>query len=114
MGDLGSIPGLGRSPGEGKGYLLQYSGLENSMDYTVHEVAKSQAQLSNFHFHLSGSSDQHQNNDTVLSGVCKKRDGKAQEGDLALLPILSHGQTETQCCLVLLPFDPLLVTKRRC
>ena len=32
VGDLGSIPGLGRSPGEGKGYLLQYSGLENSMD----------------------------------------------------------------------------------
>ena len=31
-GDLGSIPGLGRSPGEGKGYLLQYSGLENSME----------------------------------------------------------------------------------
>ena len=41
-GDLGSIPGLGRSPGEGKGYPLQYSGLENSMDYTVHGVAKSQ------------------------------------------------------------------------
>ena len=34
-GDLGSIPGLGRSPGEGKGNPLQYSGLENSMDYTV-------------------------------------------------------------------------------
>ena len=49
-GDLGSIPGLGRSPGEGKGYLLQYSGLENSMDYTVHGVAKSRIQLSNFHF----------------------------------------------------------------
>ena len=32
MGDLGSIPGLGRFPGEGKGYVLQYSGLENSMD----------------------------------------------------------------------------------
>ena len=31
-GDLGSIPGLGRSPGEGKGYPFQYSGLENSMD----------------------------------------------------------------------------------
>ena len=31
VGDLGLIPGLGRSPGEGKGYLLQYSGLENSM-----------------------------------------------------------------------------------
>ena len=35
-GDLVSIPGLGRSPGEGKGYSLQYSGLENSMDYIVH------------------------------------------------------------------------------
>ena len=35
-GDLDSIPGLGRSPGEGKGYPLQSSGQENSMDYTVH------------------------------------------------------------------------------
>ena len=34
-GDLGSIPGLGRSPGEGNGYPLQYSGLENSMDYSM-------------------------------------------------------------------------------
>ena len=33
-GDMGWIPGLRRSPGEGKGYLLQYSGLENSMDYS--------------------------------------------------------------------------------
>ena len=40
-GDLGSIPGLGRSPGDGKGNPLQYSGLENSMDYIVHGVAKS-------------------------------------------------------------------------
>ena len=39
--DLGSIPGLGRSAGEGKGYSLQYSCLENSMDYIVHGVAKS-------------------------------------------------------------------------
>ena len=38
--DLGSIPGLGRSPGEGKGYPLQYPGLENSMDYIVHGVAE--------------------------------------------------------------------------
>ena len=45
-GDLGLIPGLGRSPGEGKGYPLQYSGLENSM---VHGVAKSRTQLSDFH-----------------------------------------------------------------
>ena len=39
--DLGLIPGLGRSPKEGKGYPLQYSGLENSMDCIVHRVAKS-------------------------------------------------------------------------
>ena len=50
-GDLGSIPGLGRSPGEGKGYPFQYSVLENSMD-TVHGVAKSQTQLSDFYFHF--------------------------------------------------------------
>ena len=48
--DLGSIPGLGRSPGRGKDYALQYSGLENSMDYIVHGVAKGCIQLSNFHF----------------------------------------------------------------
>ena len=50
-GDLGSNPGLGRSPGEGNGYPLLYSGLENSTDRgawwaTVHGVAKSQTQLS--------------------------------------------------------------------
>ena len=50
-GDLASIPGLGRSPGEGKGYLLQYSGLENSTDCIVHGVTKSPTQLSDFHFH---------------------------------------------------------------
>ena len=42
------IPGLGRSPEEGKGYLLQYSGLENPMDCVAHGVAKSRTQLSNF------------------------------------------------------------------
>ena len=42
VGDPSSIPGLGKSPGEGKGYPLQYSGLENSIDYTVHGVTKSQ------------------------------------------------------------------------
>ena len=51
-GDLGLISGLGRFPGEGKGYYypLQYSGLENAMDYTVLGVAKSQTELSDFHF----------------------------------------------------------------
>ena len=51
-GHLGSISGLGSSPGEGKGYPLQYSGLENFMDCIVHGVAKSWAQLSNFHFRV--------------------------------------------------------------
>ena len=49
-GDPGSIPGLGRSLGEGTGYPLQYSGLENSMDSIVHGVAKSWTWLSDFHF----------------------------------------------------------------
>ena len=52
-GDMGSIPGLGRSPGEGNGNPLQYSCLENPMDRgawwaTVHGVEKSQTRLSNF------------------------------------------------------------------
>ena len=51
--DLGSIPGLGRAPGEGKGYPLQYPSLENSMDYIVHGVTTSPTLLSNFHFSLS-------------------------------------------------------------
>ena len=51
VGDLGAIPGLGRSPEERKGYPLQYSGLENSMDCIVHGVTKSWTWLSNFHLH---------------------------------------------------------------
>ena len=47
-GDLGLIPGVERSPGEE--YPLQYSGLENSMDYIIHEVAKSQTRLRDFYF----------------------------------------------------------------
>ena len=53
VGDLGPIPGLGRCPGEGKGYPLQYSGLENSTDCIVHWAAKSRTRLSDFHFHLT-------------------------------------------------------------
>jgi len=45
VGDLGLMLGLGRSSGEGIGYTLQYSGLENSMDCIVHGVAKSQTLL---------------------------------------------------------------------
>ena len=48
-GDSGLISGLGRSPGEGIGYPLQYSGLENFVDCIVHSVAKSWTRLSDFH-----------------------------------------------------------------
>ena len=51
-GDPSLIPGSGRSHGEGKGYPLQYSGLENSMDCIVLGVAKSQTWLNDFHFHI--------------------------------------------------------------
>ena len=56
-GDLGSIPGLGRSPGEGNGSPLQYSCLENPVDRgawraTVYGVPKSHTRLSDFHFHF--------------------------------------------------------------
>ena len=51
VGNLVLIPGLGRFPGEGKGYPLQYSGLENFMDCIVHRVSKSQKR-SDFHFHV--------------------------------------------------------------
>ena len=57
VGDLGSIPGLGRSPGECNDYPLYYSYLENPMDRgawwaIVHAVTKNWIQLSNFHFNL--------------------------------------------------------------
>ena len=54
-GDLGSFPGLGRSPGDGNGYPLQYSGLENSKNCIVHEGHKESTRLSDFHFHFLSS-----------------------------------------------------------
>ena len=51
--DEGSIPGLGRSPGEEKGYPLQYSGLENSMGYIVHGIAKSCKETEGLSFYLT-------------------------------------------------------------
>ena len=53
VGDLGLVPGFRRSPGEGKGYPLQYSGLENSMDCMVHGVAESWTPLSDLHFFIT-------------------------------------------------------------
>ena len=67
MGDLGLNTGLGKSPGEGKSYPLQYSGLENSMNSSggivhVPGVIKSQTRLSNFHFGvLAGVEDRQVN-----------------------------------------------------
>ena len=51
-GDPSSVPGLGRAAREGKGYKLQYSGLENSMDCIVHGIAAGQTRLSDFHFNF--------------------------------------------------------------
>ena len=65
VGDLGSVSGLGRSLGEGNGYPLQYSGLENSMDCIVHGVAKSRTRLSEFNFHYTHTHKHiHTNTDT--------------------------------------------------
>ena len=68
-GNLGSIPGLGRSPGEGKGYPLYYSGLENSMDCIVHVVAKSWTRLSDFHNSTSSQLSCGNNNTDVIEIV---------------------------------------------
>ena len=85
-GDPGAIPGFGRSPGKGKGYPLQDSGLQNSVDCVVHGVTKSWTRLSDFDFKwdmmlgtysqylripfpLSGSSHQLHCNDFVSAGT---------------------------------------------
>ena len=64
--DLGLIPGLGRYPGEGKGYPLQYSGLERSMDCMVHGVTKSQTRLNDFHFHFAPWKKSYDQPDSIL------------------------------------------------
>jgi len=58
MGDMGLIPGLGRSFGEEKGYPHQYSGLENSMNCIVHRIAKSQTRRATFTFMKEGKRNQ--------------------------------------------------------
>ena len=71
-GDLGLVPGLGRSPGQEKGYPLQYSGLENFMDCAVHGVTKSWTQLSHFHFKVT-TSVPNPSNETTLQNVARRR-----------------------------------------
>ena len=56
-GDPSLIPGLGRFTGEGIGYMLQYSGLENAMDCIVHAVTKSRTRLRNLHFQFTANTD---------------------------------------------------------
>ena len=73
-GDLGLIPGLGRSLGEGKGYPIQYSGPENSMDCIGQGITKSQTQLSDFHSLLQ---------DWLFLSPCSPRD--SQESSPTLL-----------------------------
>ena len=86
VGDLGSIPGLGRSPGEGDGNPLQYSCLENPMAggawwATVHGVAKSRTRLSNFASFLSFTFIEYipsevsvQFSRSVVSNLCDRMD----------------------------------------
>ena len=71
VGDLGLIPGLGRSPGEGKDYPLQYSGLENSMDCIVHGVEKNRTRLSD-QFHLRVPLTARRSNQSILKEISPK------------------------------------------
>ena len=73
VGDLGSIPGLGRSPGEEKGYPLQYSGLE--IPCIVHEVTKGQTRLRDFHFHCIIREEDQRKAWHWLAGNLASRDG---------------------------------------
>ena len=86
-GDLGAIPGLGRSPGEGSSYPLQYSVLENSMHCVVHRVSKSQTWLSDFHLGSPGFS---------FESFCQQQTGTYQDHCQWLnnkgICHLSHGQ----------------------
>ena len=92
VGDLGSIPVLGRSPGEGKGYPLQYSGLENSMDCIVHGVTKSHTQLNGFHFWL-----------VFMNFLLGKKDTKVRSYDRNRVQETSRRwRGVRQCCAVLL------------
>ena len=88
-GDLGWIPGLGRSPGEGKGYPFQYSGLENSIDCIVHGVSKSWTRRKDFHFPTEWKK-------TIVSGrlerVCQFR--FTSRGSHSILPTC---QQATHC-----------------
>ena len=103
-GDLGSIPGSGRSPGEGNGNPLQYSCLENPTDgrgwwATIHGVAKSRKRLSNFTFTFNGQMavwpmgyrDKHMNRESI------RETGQAGEKGLSSsASLFADRETEAQ------------------
>ena len=82
IGDLGSIPGLGRSRRGGKGYPLQYSGLENSLDCIVHGVAKSRTRLSDSHFTFFSKNKQ-----PASPGSCSQPGSHLHTPCLSCLPL---------------------------
>ena len=82
------IPGLGRPPGEGKSYPLQYSGVENSMDCIVYGVAKSRTRLSDFHFHMG------------FPGGSDSKESSCNAGDLGLIPGSGRSPGEGNGCLL--------------
>ena len=88
-GDLSLIPGLGRPPGEGNGYPLQYSSLENSVDCIVHGVSKSQTRLSDFHFSLFSESSLTEVAHLIYPGKIPWR--RKLQHTSVLLPGKSHG-----------------------
>ena len=97
-----SIPGSGRSTGEGIGYPLQYSGLENFMNYTVHGVTKSQTWLNNFHFTLSI-------NNVVIVSAEQQRDSTihTQVSILPQTPLplrLPHDIKQSALCYIVGPY----------
>ena len=77
------IPGLGRSPGEGNGYPLQYSSLENSMDSVVHGVAKNGARQSDFHLYFQS-----------FPGGSEDKDPARSSGDVGSIPGLGRSPGE--------------------
>ena len=91
MGDLGSIPVLGRSPGEGNRYPLQYSGLENSMNCIVHGVIKGRTPLSDFHF---TSSYYHCYFFCSFPGGSDGKESACNAGDLGSIPVLGRSSGE--------------------
>ena len=90
-GDLGSIRGLGRSLGERKGYPLQYSGLENFKDCTVHGGEKSWTRLSGFHLESNSKGDR-----KVCFPCLKWAHLRSNQGDCPMIHPLLHPMIHLQ------------------